>query len=89
MFEVLFLVGIFVLVAGLYLLNLHSREIRDEQNIRIDSLKAEVRFLLKKHRRDTEMLDWADKAGHYDARCESLRDELRAEMEKDNAKTTC
>lgn len=58
MFEALFLVGIFVLVAALYLTNLHNCETRDQQNELIDSLRKEVCFLPKKHRRDTEMLDW-------------------------------
>jgi len=32
---------------------------------------------LAEAREDTALLDWADEAGHYDARYESLRDELR------------
>lgn len=83
MLETVLIIGIFLLVVAMYLTNLHNREIRDEQNLIIEHLKGEARFLLKEHRRDIEMLDWADKSGYYDVRCDSLRDELRAAMKKD------
>lgn len=88
MTEIIFCVGVFILVLALYLSYSQTRRIYKEQNELIESLRGESRFLLKEHRRDIELLDWADEAGHYDARFESIREELRSAMEKDNAKTT-
>jgi len=83
MTEVLFFVFVFILVLALYLSYSQTRKIYKEQNQLIESLRGESRFLLKEHRRDIELLDWADKVGHYDARFESIRAELRSAMEKD------
>lgn len=88
MTEIVFCVAVFVLVLALYLTCAQTRRIYKEQNKLIESFKGEARFLLKEHRRDIEMLDWADEAGHYDARFESIRDELRSAMEKDDDQTT-
>lgn len=83
MTEVIFCVFVFMLILALYLSYSQTRRIYREQNKLIESLRGETRFLLKEHKRDIELLDWADKAGHHDARFESIRDELRAAMEKD------
>lgn len=87
MIEIIFCVGVFVWALSLYLIYSQICRIYSEQNKLIENLMGENGFMLKEHTRDIEMLDWADKAGHHDARCESLRDELRTAMGKYNAKT--
>lgn len=88
MSEILFCVSVFILVLALYLSYSQTRKIYCEQNKLIESLKGETKFILKEHRRDIEMLDWADKAGHYDARFESIREELSSAMKEDNEQIT-
>lgn len=85
MTEVLLGLFVFILVFVLHLCYSQTRSIYKEQNQLIKSLRGEARFLLKVHRRDIELLDWADKAGYYNARFESIREELRSAMEEDNA----
>lgn len=85
MTEVIFCIAAFVLVFAIFLKYNQTRKIRNEQNLMIETLRGEARFLLKEYKRDKEMLNWADRTGHYDVRCESLRDELRSAMEEDNA----
>lgn len=82
--EILFFVFVFMLILALYLSYSQTRNIYREQNKLIESLRGETRFLLKEYRWDIELLDWADKAGHYDARFESIREELCSAMEQDN-----
>lgn len=85
MTEVLFCVFVFILVLVLYLSYSQTRRIYREQNKLIESLRGEARFLLKIHRQDIELLDWADRAGHFDGRFKSIREELHSAMEKDDA----
>lgn len=82
--EIVFFVFVFMLILALYLSYSQTRKIYREQNKLIESLRGESKFLLKEHRLDIELLDWADRAGHYDARFESIREELRSGMEEDN-----
>ncbi len=71
---ILLCMAMFVLVFALFLCYSQNRRIYFEQNQLIASLMQ-----------DKQMLDWADRAGHYEVRCSSCRDELRSAMEKDNA----
>jgi len=84
MIEILLCMAMFVLVFALFLCYAQNRRIYFEQNGLIASLRGESLFLMKEHKRDIELLNWADKAGHYDIRFESLREELRSAMEKDS-----
>ncbi len=83
MIVVLWCIAMFVLVWVFFFYYTQNQRIYFEQKQLIKSLRGEARFLLKEHRRDKEMLDWADEVGHYDVRCKSLREELRSVMEKD------
>lgn len=85
MTEVIFGVLVLILVLALYFYHSQTCKIYKEQNKLIEYLRGESLFLLKEHRQDIELLDWADEAGHYDARFESIREELRSAMRKDNA----
>lgn len=85
MIEISLYICVFALIFALYLTRLRNRIIIAEQNVLIQDLKGEASFIRKECRRDIEMLNWADKAGHYDAQFGSTREELRSAMEKDNA----
>ncbi|KKL66845.1 hypothetical protein LCGC14_2140840, partial [marine sediment metagenome] len=60
-----------------------------EQNKLIESLRGENWLVHKEHRRDIALLDWADGAGHYDARFDSIRNELRSAMEEKMGCSKC
>ena len=81
MTEIILCVFVFMLILALYLSYSQTRKIYREQNKLIESLRGEVR--------DTEMLDWADGAGHYDARFDSIRNELRSAMEEKMGCSKC
>ena len=81
MTEILFCAFVFMLILALYFSYSQTRKIYREQNKLIESLRGEMR--------DTEMLDWADGAGHYDARFDSIRNELRSAMEEKMGCSKC